>query len=62
MWAIGEFADGLSSVAAPVIGRDGSVSGAISVHGPSYRFPGDRTDVTRHVVAAVRAFSTRLSD
>lgn len=34
-----EFAEGLSSVAAPVFDGQGHVIGAINVHGPTYRFP-----------------------
>lgn len=38
-WGQEEFVIGLSSVAAPVLGADGSIEAAIHVHGPSYRFP-----------------------
>jgi DNA-binding IclR family transcriptional regulator len=34
-----EFAEGLSSVAAPIRDRHGRVVGAFNVHGPTYRFP-----------------------
>ena len=40
-WVHEEFAEGLSSVAAPIHGPRGVVVGAITVHGPAYRFPGD---------------------
>jgi DNA-binding IclR family transcriptional regulator len=40
-WAHEEFAEGLSSVAAPIHGPRRVVVGAITVHGPTYRFPGD---------------------
>lgn len=40
-WGIEEFAEGISSVAAPIYDRHSRVLGAIHVHGPSYRFPGD---------------------
>lgn len=36
-----EFAEGISSLAAPVFHPDGHVAGAITSHGPTYRFPGD---------------------
>ncbi len=39
-----EFAEGISSIAAPIVGADGEALGAIHVHGPSYRFPGDAID------------------
>lgn len=35
-----EFAEGLSSVAAPVRGEGDHIIGAINIHGPSFRFPG----------------------
>ena len=41
-WAIDEFADGLSSLAAPVRDVQGVVVGAVHVYGPSYRLPGER--------------------
>lgn len=41
-WAVEEFADGLSSVAAPIPDRSGRVIAAVHVYGPSYRFPGKR--------------------
>jgi len=37
-WVFGEFSEELNSVAAPVFGPTG-VIGAISVHGPAFRFP-----------------------
>lgn len=42
LWFNGEFDDGLNSVASPVWGDDTMVVAAIHVHGPAYRFPGDR--------------------
>lgn len=52
VWTVDEFADGLSTVAAPVFARDGSVMGALSVHGPTYRFPtGSGVGVERLVEA-----------
>ena len=38
-WVHDEFADGMSSVAAPIVDETGEVIAAIHVHGPSYRFP-----------------------
>ena len=40
-WVRGELELELNSVAAPVSGQSG-VIGAIGIHGPAYRFPGDR--------------------
>lgn len=39
-WTVEEFAEGLSSVAAPIVDGAGDVAAAVHVHGPSYRFPG----------------------
>lgn len=46
-WARDEFADGITSVAAPVAGADGEVVAAVHVHGPSYRFPGPGMEARR---------------
>ena len=39
-WIHEEFAEGISSVAAPVFDQGRRALGAIHVHGPTYRFPG----------------------
>lgn len=41
IWAYEEFVEGINSVAAPVLERNGRITAALHVHGPSYRFPGD---------------------
>lgn len=41
-WALDEFADGLSSVAAAIRDADGRAVASLHVYGPTYRFPGDR--------------------
>jgi DNA-binding IclR family transcriptional regulator len=58
-WIHEEFAEGLSSVAAPVLDANELVIGAITVHGPSYRFPpeGQRD----RIGAAARAAANRFS-
>jgi DNA-binding IclR family transcriptional regulator len=40
VWTTGEFDDGITSVAAPVVDADGATIAAVHCHGPSYRFPG----------------------
>ena len=60
IWLRGEFAPDASSVAAPVFGRDGTVIAAIHAHGPSYRFPGERSPAA--VAGDVRAVAARLSE
>jgi IclR family transcriptional regulator, acetate operon repressor len=58
-WTRDEFADGLSSVAAPVTGTRGEVVAAVHVHGPSYRFPDTATEDA--LVDRLRATVARLS-
>jgi DNA-binding IclR family transcriptional regulator len=55
-WTIGEFDDGINSVAAPVVDARGATIAAIHCHGPSYRFPGDLDldTITAHVTEAAR--------
>jgi DNA-binding IclR family transcriptional regulator len=57
-WAREEYADGITSVAAPIANADGEVVAAIHVHGPSYRFPPPGTD--RAVAAAVVETAARI--
>lgn len=58
-WAREEFAEGLSSVAAPVAGTNGEIVAAVHVHGPSYRFP--RPDMEERVSESVVIAATRIS-
>jgi DNA-binding IclR family transcriptional regulator len=41
-WAVDEYSDGLSSVAAAIRDGQGRAIGALHVYGPTYRFPGER--------------------
>jgi IclR family KDG regulon transcriptional repressor len=41
-WAVEEFADGLSSIAAPIRDRRGTVIAALHIYGPTSRLPGER--------------------
>jgi IclR family transcriptional regulator, acetate operon repressor len=59
-WAIEEFDEGISSVAAPIADASGEVVAALHVHGPSYRFPPiGRDDVLAAMVVAAAA---RIAD
>lgn len=58
-WTHDEFAEGISSVAAPVVGGTGEVIAAIHLHGPTYRFPGDRT--TKDIGQVLMTTAKRLS-
>ncbi len=57
-WVFGELADDINSVAAPVTDHSGTVVAALHVHGPAYRFPGERRDET---LAELREAADRLS-
>jgi DNA-binding IclR family transcriptional regulator len=61
-WVRDEFAEGISSVAAPVVHGDGTVVAAVHVHGPTYRFPRRGTDaaIAADVMAAARRVSEKL--
>jgi len=61
-WVRDEFADGISSVAAPV-SVAGSVVAAVHVHGPSYRFPpaGSEDHLGRLVTASAEALARRVT-
>ncbi len=41
-WTVDELEPGITSVAAPILSAMGEVVGAVHLHGPTYRFPGDR--------------------
>ncbi len=62
-WVLGEYADDIDSVAAPIRDGSGRVVAAVHVHGPAYRFPGsaDADAIAQHVVAAARRISERLA-
>ena len=62
VWTIGEFDDGITSVAAPVVDAHGATVAALHTHGPSYRFPAEsRADVIAgFVVEAARRLGAML--
>jgi IclR family transcriptional regulator, acetate operon repressor len=60
-WVHEEFAEGLSSVAAGVADSTGSVTAAVHVHGPAYRFPnGGEARIGDLVLEAATRASERL--
>jgi IclR family acetate operon transcriptional repressor len=63
VWVYEEFADGINSVAAPVLGPDGVVA-ALRVHGPTYRFPDpDHShDIGLLVAEAAQQLSEQLQE
>jgi DNA-binding IclR family transcriptional regulator len=62
-WVHEEFAEGINSVAAVVRDSGGVAVAAIHAHGPSYRFPGDRSvaQIDRLVGAAAARVSERIA-
>ena len=59
-WAIEEFDEGISSVAAPIADASGEVVAALHIHGPSYRFPSAGQEST--LAAMVVAAAARIAD
>jgi DNA-binding IclR family transcriptional regulator len=61
-WALEEFDEGISSVAAPVADGSGEVVAAVHLHGPSYRFPGAGTEtaIAERVVATAARIAGSL--
>jgi DNA-binding IclR family transcriptional regulator len=57
-WVYGEFATDIDSVAAAVLDGEGHAVAALHVHGPSYRFPGERDP--KEIAALVAAAAQRM--
>jgi len=58
-WTADEYAEGITSVAAPIVDAAGGLVAALHVHGPSYRFPGAQP--RDGIEAALRATADRIS-
>lgn len=59
-WVFEEFAEGINSVAVAVLNTERKVMGAIHVHGPAYRFPGnDGANIAERVMETAQQFSHR---
>lgn len=63
VWVFEEFVEGINSVAAPVLTEGSAVAGAVHVHGPAYRFPGDAdiAGIGRVVAEAASRLSEALT-
>jgi DNA-binding IclR family transcriptional regulator len=63
-WAMDEFEAGISSIAAPIADASGEVIAAVHVHGPSYRFPGERSraDLAQMVLAGASRIAAGLRE
>jgi DNA-binding IclR family transcriptional regulator len=61
-WAIEEFDEGISSIAAPVADASGEVVAAVHLHGPSYRFPapGSETAIAERAISAAARIAAAL--
>jgi DNA-binding IclR family transcriptional regulator len=62
-WVVDEYEHGISSIAAPIRDHSGVVVAAVHSHGPTYRFPGERTaeSVAELVVNTARRIEANLS-
>lgn len=59
--AVDELEEGLTAIAAPIAGADGTVIASLSASGPTFRLTAERTpDVVAKVVEAAREISHRL--
>lgn len=64
IWAMDEFEDGISSIAAPIADASGEVIAAVHVHGPSYRFPaaGSEASLAQLVLAGAARIAAGLRE
>jgi DNA-binding IclR family transcriptional regulator len=63
-WAIREFSEEIGGVAVPVYGPHAGVPvAAVTVYGPSFRFPGDvdRAEIERAVAETAARVGARLA-
>jgi DNA-binding IclR family transcriptional regulator len=62
-WVVDEYEHGISSVAAPIRDQSGVVVAAVHAHGPTYRFPGERSadEIAELVVNTARRIETNIS-
>ena len=62
-WVHEEFAEGINSVAAVVRDRGGAPVAAVHAHGPSYRFPGERSadEIGKLLAATAERVSERIA-
>ena len=59
-WVFEEFAEGINSVAAPILSAEQQPVGAVHIHGPAYRFPATREDAS--VAELVARTSEQVSE
>ncbi len=59
-WSRGSYVEGLTSVAAPIVGPDGKGVAALMAYGPSYRFP--QKGSIRRTETTLRAAAESVSD
>ena len=59
VWTHLEFAADVNGAAAPVLGPDDTIVAAVNLYGPSYRFPGDRSE--NHIGGRLADAGRRIS-
>lgn len=61
-WVYEEFAEGINSVAAPLLDQRGTPIGAIHIHGPAFRFPGSvkPDEIGELLVEETRRYTIRV--
>ncbi len=61
-WIFNEFASDLTAAAAPIFNRQGEMIAALSLYGPSYRFPppNKQAEITALIKSTCQAFSAQL--
>ncbi len=61
-WTCDELEIGISSLSAPLIARTGEVVGGINIHGPTFRFPGNRaTDFEKMIRSSAERINQILA-
>jgi len=62
-WTVNELSEDITSVAAPIRDSEGTVVAAVHIHGPSYRFPGEKlvSPIEAGVIEAADRISALLS-
>ena len=58
-WTLGDFSDEVNGIGAVIVGAHGVPVGAVSVHGPTFRFPSHLGEPT--ITAAVTDAAARIS-
>jgi DNA-binding IclR family transcriptional regulator len=62
-WAVEEFEEGLTGIAAPIYDQSGRIAAALNIYGPAFRFPrdGDYGGVSNLLLAACNRLTADVS-